>query len=251
MKYSKWILGLGLFLGLAVIFYFGALLIYGNCPDLITNFDNAGIILGYLIGIFSLTIGVLKFKAIYAFFTKFASMFKRKKFESTGEPFDIPKEKFTATIIPVSNPGQPGYILKFINPRYVSFIYTERDKSIGTVKALSNEFQDIAFFPTFDELENKVGILLDANDVKKCRDLANRYINYYLEKGIPRDEIFIDTTGGTVPMSIGCFQAAEENNISTFYIIGKDKEGKCNTDDINSGYTIFMSDHSHDNQLNE
>ncbi|MDW7998587.1 MAG: hypothetical protein RMI30_03945, partial [Thermodesulfovibrio sp.] len=53
--------------------------------------------------------------------------------------------------------------------------------------------------------------------------------------------IFVDTTGGKVPMSIGAFQAAEEMSVSSIYIIGKD-HGKITDPMIKEhGEPIFIS----------
>ena len=42
----------------------------------------------------------------------------------------------------------------------------------------------------------------------------------FLAQGISKDNIFVDTTGGKVPMSIGAFQAAEEEGVASIYVCG-------------------------------
>lgn len=69
----------------------------------------------------------------------------------------------------------------------------------------------------------------------------------FKELGIPESEVFVDTTGGTVPMSIGAFQAAEERNLSSIYVIGKDKGKIKDWKKRQDGIPVYISDHSSNN----
>jgi len=59
----------------------------------------------------------------------------------------------------------------------------------------------------------------DPDNPVHARELTERFIKRFLSEDVTASEIFVDTTGGKVPMSIGAFQA-EEEGVSLIYVIG-------------------------------
>ena len=82
----------------------------------------------------------------------------------------------------------------------------------------------------------------DKPEVSKSQ--VQYFINRFIEKSIPVANIFVDTTAGTVPMSIGAFQTAEETGASSIYIVGT-KDRKIENPKIRAhGDPKFMNDHT-------
>lgn len=83
---------------------------------------------------------------------------------------------------------------------------------------------------------------MDPDNPSKAKELTRKHIRRLKAEGIEASRIFVDTTGGKVPMSIGAFQAAEEEGVSS-YVVGAQKEGHIKDPKIREhGRAIFMSD---------
>ncbi len=210
----------------------------------LNHMDKAGIILGYGLSCFSIALGAIAwFKRrdirIWAF---------RKKFENVGEEFDLDKELVDAMVIPVSpHPDQPEWILRWLKPKHVSFLYTDQSQSVA--QKLADEFSkppyNINFYPNSKDIELGKHKIESPDKPEITKSISKLLLNRLLEKDLDRAKIIVDTTGGKVPMSIGAFQAAEELNISSIYVIGRGKNGWIekpkNRED---GVPKFMSDHT-------
>ncbi|MCX7991562.1 MAG: hypothetical protein N2999_05975 [Proteobacteria bacterium] len=151
------------------------------------------------------------------------------RYESTGDDFPFFDNRVEAIIIPVSRIQQPEWIINFIKPKYVSFVYTTSNESKNAVKELIRKFRDkVKFEFAEQDVDDEKFIIKDPDDPKKTKLLVKHYIAEYIKRGIDKKNIFVDTTGGKVPMSIGAFQAAEEMGVSSIYLVGKGERGLIN-----------------------
>ena len=88
-------------------------------------------------------------------------------------------------------------------------------------------------------------MLSSADEVEEARERAKKYIRKYVIKGIKPYEIFTDTTGDKLPMSIGLFQAAEQTGVSSMYVMATRDSGLIEDPAIKEeGKPVFISDHS-------
>jgi hypothetical protein len=151
-----------------------------------------------------------------------------------------------AIIIPVSRREQPEWILRHLRPEYVGLLYTEMSKEYAF--GLTKDFRKhCKFILSQEEVESSEDIITNPDDPTEIKELTRKYIRQFLAKEIPKDKMFIDTTGGKVPMSIGVFQAAEEEGISSVYVIGtvwNPRSGFIIEDpkNLQHGKPIFLSD---------
>lgn len=199
--------------------------------------DRAGIVFGYLVTCISVAI------AIYATLNqnKIKEWFKLHEFENLGEDFDVPVDQIKAMIIPVSRYQQPEWILRWLKPQKVIFIYTN-EKREHALK-LTEEFKEqIEFYLNSEDITSGKYILENHFDPEQSYLLVKKFIQKLIDKGIPKKNIFADATGGTTPMSVGCFQAAEEMGVSTLYVIGKKNGHIKNPEKKEQGEPIFLSD---------
>ncbi len=130
----------------------------------------------------------------------------------------------------------------------VSLLFTG-ESSVAAAK-LARELDDQAEFdPPWREIEGPAMKVDDMLDPQDSRKLVRRYLERLLDRGVKHEQIFVDTTGGTAPMSIGAFQAAEEMGISSIYLKGLMSEGErrgviLDPEDPAQGEPRFMSDHT-------
>ncbi len=81
-----------------------------------------------------------------------------------------------------------------------------------------------------------------SDGVEGTREKAKKYIRKYVQKEIEISDIFVDTSGENLPMSIGMFQAAEQAAASSIYVIGT-QDGLIENPEIREhGKPVFMSD---------
>ena len=229
-------------LAICVILYF----ILGNIGGVLpAHINSADTVVGYLMNfsvIFGVILGFWKKDAFFKYFQKWKT---KPEFINVGEPFEVPIEKFKAAIIPVSKREQPEWIIRHLKPNYVSLVFTEQTKEYA--KSLIKDFSDkIDFFPNLEDMDNPSYILSTPDNVEEAQKKAKKYIRKYIQKGIESSDIFVDTTGGKVPMSIGMFQAAEQVGVSSIYIIGTDNGLILKPDIKEHGKPVFISDHSTD-----
>ena len=201
--------------------------------------DNAGIVLGYLIT--SLTVSA----AGYGYLKKAAikRWFQRPDFEGVGEEFDLKPEAVRAMVIPVSRREQPEWILRHLRPEKVSLLFSAYSRNEAASLARDYAGQ-IRFYPGLNEMD--AGIeefqVNDPDNPAHAKELTERYIKRFLSEGLSSSEIFVDTTGGKVPMSIGAFQAAEEQGVSSIYVIGTVENKIKDPRKREHGRPVFLSD---------
>lgn len=217
----------------------------------ITAVDEAGILLGYLFTCLTLALALVSWSR-RAEVARFLERFSRRRtFLGVGEPVALQpfRDRALALVIPVSRREQPEWLLRHFEPEHVSFLYTERSR--GIAQDLARDFDgSIRFFPDVEQIERGEYVLRDPDDPKESKERTRFFFGAFEQQGIPRSGILVDTTGGKVPMSIGAFQAAEENQVSSIYLIGtvlSSRTGDRIVEDParqDHGRPIFLSDHS-------
>lgn len=190
-----------------------------------------------------LVLSIIHRKSIKRYFLNFMKHFSTR-FESTGDDFPFLDGKVEAIIIPVSRREQPEWIIKFVKPKYISFVYTNHPDSKKATKELIREYKNkIEFNLTEQDIEEKEKYMITKPDNPNTTKLTvKHFIKEYLNKGIEKHKIFVDTTGGKVTMSIGAFQAAEEMGVSSIYIVGKGDKGLIDPEIRDSGNPIYLSE---------
>ncbi len=207
---------------IAVAVFVGSWLLANQAvpEDIIVKLDKAGIVLGLLLACLSVGLGTVAFIRRQDFAQHVRRWLRRSHFENVGEEFD---GKVTAIVIPVSRHEQPEWIIRWLKPKHVAFLYTSLTQSKNAVLKLVERFgSQVTFFPNKEMVRKEELIIRDPDDPSESKTRTHHFLQHFLEQGIPQDEIFVDTTGGKVPMSIGAFQAAEELNVSTIYVVGRD-----------------------------
>ena len=129
MKIMLTVLGLLLFAGIFILFWIAGQRVPNN---LVLQMDHAGIILGYLVTCLSITLGFI------AWFRRknIRQWLSRIRFRSVGAPFDVPEGKVVCAVIPVSpRPNQPEWILRWLKPQQVSFLYSSKSKGDAVLLA--------------------------------------------------------------------------------------------------------------------
>ncbi|MCC7430518.1 hypothetical protein IT568_06740 [bacterium] len=203
--------------------------------------DALGIITGYLAQVLTLSLaflGWLKKDSI-------RNWFRKNTFENTGEEFNFNTDKAEVVVSAVSsgNTDQIQWMINFLKPKAVALLYTEQSKvKFDELTKKEKEFEGTVFYEN-----NK---LIDAFNTKEIKETAKDLLEELVSK-FPKDKIIVDLTSGTVPISVGLFQAAEEMQISTTYVIGKgtkEENGKTVTgrlisSDKNSGNPIFINEY--------
>jgi len=217
-----------------------------NAPQrLIVSIDVWGIIVGALTSTFVIVSAGYAYWNSENILKSLKNRMARPEFHNTGHPFG---EKVDAVIIPVSNRGteQPQWIINHLKPRLVALVCS-RESCTNGLSLLGRYGATVGFLNVRHDLENQSGhILANPRDPEEVKHLARVFIAELLMRGIARDRIFVDTTGGMVPMSIGLFQGAEEEGVSSIYINGR-VDGRIDDPDVEGqGDPIFISDRSPD-----
>ncbi len=103
--------------------------------------------------------------------------------------------------------------------------------------------------PSRAEIEGPSMVIEDLLDPRDSKRLVRHYLRRLLDRGFAPKRIFVDTTAGTSPMSIGAFQAAEELGISSIYVMGLMDDGErkgliLDPEDPAQAEPRFMSNHT-------
>ena len=239
------------------IVLFGVLLgVVGTIsPFFVQILDNAGIVMSFFALCLTAAMGLWVWKEREEV---------RQYFLST--PPDLDKGDFTeidpknikAMIIPVSRKEQPEWILRHLKPQRVMFLYTPRSHSdarelyekYSDEVHLINEKIDIDITEVPKHIDprgknkSKLGLIVNAFDPEEVYNEVLVMLKQLISDGCSKDNIFVDTTGGTVPMSIGAFMAAEEVGVSTVYVVATKPNGKIEEPmDQYQGRAIYLVKH--------
>ena len=212
--------------------------------------DKAGVLSGFLLSLGSLALAIVGFLRFEALVRWFRGRFWRKDFADTGKTFDLEAHNVDAVVIPVSSSPhgtkQPAWILHHLKPSWASLLFTAESRS--NAQQLIKDFAappfNIQFVPPLEQMDDQKFLIEDPDQAEVAKSLVKDHIQRFVGKEVPVGEIFVDTTGGKVPMSIGAFQAAEEMGVSSIYIVGT-REGKIEDPAARThGRPVFLSNHS-------
>jgi len=244
MKRLLAVIAVGFVVGLLV--YFGVNSFFSNST--LRAWDNAGIVLGYLVTCLSVGAAVTAYFSRQAIQRWLHRMLSLRRFEGLGTDFDPLREKVEAIVIPVSRRQQPEWIMRHLRPKHVAFLFTEQSKDVTReLLSIASELA-IEVVNGAKDINSGVG-LTTPDDPLKSKEAGKVLIERILQLGIDSRRVFVDTTGGRVPMSIGLFQAAEEMGVSTIYIVGQAEGGIIkDPKKAEHGRAIFISDHTEDGQ---
>jgi len=218
--------------------------------EVVTAFDNAGILLGLPLAcaaIVGVVLGLWKTSAVRRFLDRWL---RPLQFARAGEVVRDFEMHVDAAVIPVGTRSiQAEWIIRHLKPKCVSLLFTpgSRDAAAKLAEKLEAE---VKFDPSQREIAGTAMLLEDLLDLKEAREMARYYLDRFLRRGFQRERIIVDTTGGTTPMSMGLLQAAEEMRISSIYVVGRMSEGDqkgwiLDAQDPNQAEPRFMSDHTH------
>ena len=208
------------------------------------SMHHVGIVSEYIktaIELTAIIITLFKWKDIRRWFIR---KFRHKEFEGTGDEFPVSEERVHGIVIPISRFEQPAWIIHHLRPRHAALLYTNfhqsRDAAVELIRTFSGQ---VLFNLTEDDIKNNKDIITDAEDPIITKELTHRAIRHMLALGLNSKNIFVDTTGGRVPMSIGAFQAAEEAGVSSIYIVGRGERGLIIDPTVREqGRPIFISE---------
>lgn len=218
-------------------------------PWWITISDYVGIISGMLTGTFVIVTGLFMFfghDELLRLLRRFSINIGKTEFINTGDAFKSDDVK--AIVIPVSRYQQPAWIINHLTPEKVALICTDASSETGV--DLIKEFGESLFINSLGALQNREtwSLLQNPEDPSESRKMTRRFVREFLKSGYLPSEIYVDTTGGMVPMSIGCFQGAEEEGLSSIYINGTvpDKNSMIIKDPaiLNHGRPVYINDRS-------
>lgn len=218
-------------------------------PVWLTIFDALGIIVGTLTSMFVVVSAGFMYVKRDTLINRLKNRLARPEFYNTGHPFE---EKVEAVIIPVSNRGteQPEWIINNLKPKRVALLCSRESCPNGT-RLLKETTQCKFVNNPLDLLQGAGEILENPRDPQEVKNLTKYFIAELIRQGVPRGKIFVDTTGGLVPTSIGAFQGAEEEGVSSIYINGTVGPNNFIKDPLNPehGEPIFLSDRTADAHL--
>jgi hypothetical protein len=162
-----------------------------------------GALLGTLAVIGSI-VGFLKRDEIRSYFTRIT-------YSDVGRA--IPKDQqYELVIFTVSHATVPLMVIEKTQPKRIALIATEGSKAEAEMIAAQALGR-----------ENKIFVIDDKDDPAEAKATVNKAIAHW--EGIAPERIAVDVTGGTTPMSIGAFMAAQQASVTTIYMKSEyDKE---------------------------
>ena len=119
----------------------------------------------------------------------------------------------------------PEWIIRTLKPKIVELMYTKESKRNAEkiYKSIVMDFSEtVQVEPPSSSREN---LLTDHRSIKEVYNKTKSLIQYYIHKmNFDPNRIAVDTTNGTVPMSLGAFAAAYENRVPTLYVYSQDND---------------------------
>lgn len=155
---------------------------------------------GALLGTLTVCLGV------WGFFNRaaFKRYFTRNAYSDVGRA--IPKDQqYELVIFTVSRATVPLMVIEKTQPKRIALIATEGSKAEAEMIAAQALGQ-----------ENKIFIIDDKDDPAEAKATVKKAILHW--EGIAPEHIAVDVTGGTTPMSIGAFMAAQQAGVTTIYM---------------------------------
>lgn len=158
--------------------------------------DIWGALLGTLAALGSV-VGILKRDEIKRYFTRIT-------YSDVGRA--IPKDQqYELVIFTISHATVPLMVIEKTQPERIALIATEGSKAEAEMIAAQAQGR-----------ASKIFILDDKDDPAEVKATVNKAITHW--QGIAPERIAVDVTGGTTPMSIGAFMAAQQAGVTTIYM---------------------------------
>lgn len=210
-----WLLGLGLVVGILLATWLLGGLFSGSWLD---GLNRAASLISWVSAAITLAItliAVLRWQA-------FLRWLRRGRVaEGFWEPV---VQDVEALVTPIGTRGveQAEWLLRHLRPKYVALLYSRdsRDQALALARRFENE-SGVSFVIGSSEIERLAYAVDDPLDAEACKRAATELLRQLRRFECPPERTFVDTTGGTKPMSLGAFQAAEEAGASTIYVAGR------------------------------
>ncbi|MEP7009313.1 MAG: hypothetical protein ABJC13_03225 [Acidobacteriota bacterium] len=235
MKWRSWFFGL---VALSVALLASWLSTKETVRPLYSFFDGTGTVIGWFLSCLTVLVGVA------AWFERAAlrRWLLNRQFPQVGDDVRDWRSRVEALVIPVSpRREQPEWLIRHLKPSHVSFLYTSESRA--TAAGLARDFgsESLEFSPSYHQIVAAANELKDPNDTREARTQTKLFLERFDRLGIPPSRVFVDTTAGKVPTSIGAFQAAEEAAVATIYIVGTKNGLIQDPGDASHGQPKFVS----------
>lgn len=161
--------------------------------------DSLGAFLGILT-ILIAVVGLIKRKQISRYF-------KRVSFSDVGEPIHE-SQQFDAVVFTVSREELPKKVIDLTRPKIISLIATAESKPVAEILKKYAEEKGIEVQEIFE--------IADKDNPAYAKSAVKRALNLFSNTQL--NNIAVDVTGGTTPMSIGAFMAAQQFGVTTIYV---------------------------------
>ncbi len=133
--------------------------------------------------------------------------FTRNRFPSVGGDAE-PEQKWDALVFTVSRPEVPQWVFETLKPAHVAFVASEHSRAAADALAAAAKTQGIDPLP--------IRLVADPDDPAQSRREVANLLEQLRELGAEAPAV--DLTGGKVPMSLGAFMAAEEQQAASLYV---------------------------------
>ncbi len=151
-----------------------------------------------------------------------ASDLMREKYKTIGEGDALAVKRrgiiFTVGLRSHDSNSTVIKVIKKLTPQYCGFIGTEKtfENNVGKTVAQNvglkeNFYREKAVHPT---------------NIKEIKEDTVHLIQWMIDRGLSKDDIVVDITGGTAIMSVASYIAAAENQVDTQYIYSEYRDNK-------------------------
>ena len=129
-------------------------------------------------------------------------------FPKTGYAADIEPGQWEAIVFTISREDVPAWVMEQLKPRAVAFLATRQSRE--SAEKLIHKAENMGI--------EVIGLhqLSDYTDTTASKEHVSSFIRKLRAAGMHK--VAVDITGGTLPMSLGAFMAAEEARSSTLYV---------------------------------
>lgn len=160
--------------------------------------DILGAVLGTLTVVFAL-VGFFRRDEIKRYLTRIT-------YSDVGKLL-AKNQQYELVIFTVSRAEVPLLVIAQTQPAKIALIATEGSKS---------EAEKIAAQARVQNCDSKIFIIDDKDDPAEAKVTVAKAIRHW--EGVDLAQIAVDVTGGTTPMSIGAFMAAQQAAVTTIYM---------------------------------
>lgn len=108
--------------------------------------------------------------------------------------------------------------IKKMSPQYCGFIGTDKTFGSNIGKIIAQTFN------LGEEFYREKAV--DPTNVREIKEDTVHLIHWMIDRGLSKEEIVVDVTGGTAIMSVASYMAADENKVDTQYIYSEYRDNK-------------------------